>query len=128
MVVPAPEEEEWPEQLGEPQVWADGRVIVRLLLEAAPDDLEFALDITQPVAWDLVDAPANLCAAAFEAEHAEAAAFGTLVVLTEGSTDAEFLAGALEVLRPHLAPYVRDHACTNRLTTGQFIAFAGGWA
>lgn len=28
-------------------------------------------------------------------------------MLTEGSTHAEFLAGALTVLRPHLVPYVR---------------------
>jgi hypothetical protein len=55
-----------------------------------------ALDITAPVAWGLVDAPPDLRVAAFSAEHAEGAAYGTLVVLTEGSTDAEFLAGAPE--------------------------------
>lgn len=98
---------DWLAHAEEPHLWLDGRWVIRLLLDSAPDDLEFALDITEPVGCGLTKAPADLCARAFAEEHAEGAAFGTLIVLTEGSTDAEFLSGALAVLRPHLAPYVR---------------------
>lgn len=103
----APDDDEWPDLPPEPHLSLDGRWVIRVLLDAAPDDLEFTLDITEPVAWGLMTAPTDLCAQAFAEEHAESAAFGTLIVLTEGSTDTEFLAGALAVLRPHLAPYVR---------------------
>lgn len=107
MVAPVAADDDWPDQPEEPHMWVDGRLMVRLLLDAAPDDQEFALDVTAPVAWGLIDAPPDLCAAAFAEEYAERATYGTLVILTEGSTDAEFLAGALVVRRPHLAPYVR---------------------
>lgn len=102
MVAPVDEDGDWPDQLEEPHVWVDGRLMVRLLLDAAPDDQEFALDITAPVAWGLVDAPPDLCAACFAAEYTEPAAYGTLVILTEGSTDAPICSLSLSVTNSFL--------------------------
>lgn len=99
-------DDEWAEVGEVPFVALDERLVLRLLLEAAPDDAEFALDITEPVAWGLAEAPVDMCAVAFAELHSQTRAFGKLVVLTEGSTDAEFLTAAIDVLLSHLAGYV----------------------
>lgn len=83
------DDDEWRDIGDVPFMFIDSRWPLRLLLDAAPGDAEFALDITEPVAWGLVDAPPDLCAVAYNELHADAAALGTLVVLTEGSSDAD---------------------------------------
>jgi hypothetical protein len=85
----------------------DERLALRACLLALPDE-EVVLELTQlGAAGYLSDNPAILASDALEAAWASAAAHSPVVVLTEGSTDAEFLGTALHVLYPHLTDLVR---------------------
>lgn len=89
-----------------PSVDLDPRLLLRRLLVVTPDNMEVALDLSEVTARGYVQVRPTLCAEAFAELHVSSASFGPLVVLTEGSTDAEFLIAALQILFPHVAGYV----------------------
>lgn len=84
----------------------DPRLILRGILEAVPDHVEITLDLSDLIDRGFLGESPDFCVSAFRELHAAAAAFGPLIVLTEGSSDAEFLSDGLELLYPHLAGYV----------------------
>jgi len=84
----------------------DPRLILRAILEVWPESDEIALDLSELVSRGYIDATADLCAKAFRDAHGQAARLSPLIVLTEGSTDSEFLQDALAVLYPHLVGYM----------------------
>jgi hypothetical protein len=89
-------------------VWSvDPRLILRLLLDLAPDDSQVRLDISDVVQCGFVDAKPDLCSTAFKNLHGQATVFSPLLVLTEGTTDAELLSQTIDILAPHLSGYVR---------------------
>jgi hypothetical protein len=82
-------------------------VVLRAILADWTRDVEITLDLKEVVSRDHVRDAVDLCAQAFEEQRRSARMWAPLVVLTEGSTDAEFLSGALDVLYPEMAGYVR---------------------
>jgi hypothetical protein len=86
----------------------DERLALRACLLALPDE-EVVLRLTELGAAGYLgdNDPAGLASDALEATWASAAAHSPIVVLTEGSTDAEFLGTALAVIYPHLTDLVR---------------------
>lgn len=85
----------------------DARYIVRLCLDHVPPDTEVALDLGDVVSRGYIQADPDLCAVEFAQQHLASTSQGPIVVLTEGSTDAEFLQAALRIVYPHLADYIR---------------------
>jgi len=85
----------------------DDRHRLRAVLLAFPD-AEVALDVSW---WDeegwIACEPRSLASTCRQAVRRAAATHVPMVVLTEGKTDAEFLAAALPVLYPHLTDLVR---------------------
>ena len=93
-----------PEWLG----WAvDPRLVLRLVLEASPPNVDVALRLEDVVRRGFVRPKEDFCARAFEDQHGSESLTGPLIVMTEGSTDAEFLEQSLRVLDPHLTMYMR---------------------
>ena len=92
-------------------MWAawsvDPRLTLRLLLDVAPEDCRVAFDISDVVSRGYAEGSPDLCAKAFDDLHGEAAIFSPMIVLTEGTTDAEFLKLGIDVIAPHLSGYVR---------------------
>ena len=84
----------------------DPRYALRAVLLAFPgsDAVLATADIAQGAEQPQ---PASLPSAAMAAVSARAGAYAPVVVLTEGKTDAEFLAAGLKVLRPHLTDLIR---------------------
>jgi hypothetical protein len=80
----------------------DARHRLRAVLLAFPD-AEVIVDITERMESE----PESLASESQEAVREEAATHAPMIVLTEGRTDAEFLAAALGVLYPHLTDLVR---------------------
>ncbi len=88
--------------------WAvDPRLVLRLVLEESPPDVDVALNLDDVVKRGFVKGTEDFCAKAFEDHHGSESSAGPLIIMTEGSTDAEFLEQSLRVLDPHLTTYVR---------------------
>lgn len=85
----------------------DPRLVLRLMLDLCPGDLEVSLELSEVVRYGYVKHGRNFCSNAFDEHHGGASLFAPLIVMTEGSTDAEFLSKALQVLSPHLSGYMR---------------------
>ena len=81
---------------------------LRLVTHAVPD-IEVILDVSDLVygGWLVKDELDTLPSVAQEWWTAESSARSPIVVLTEGSTDAEFLRAGLNLLYPHLTDLVR---------------------
>ncbi|WP_091191982.1 hypothetical protein [Micromonospora narathiwatensis] len=81
---------------------------LRLVTHAVPD-IEVILDVSDLVygGWLVKDELDTMPSVAQEWWTAESSARSPIVVLTEGSTDAEFLRAGLKLLYPHLADLVR---------------------
>jgi len=83
--------------------YADQRVLLRAILEHIDEKEVVTLDLTDLVAGGWLD------------EHDFDSAFrkglefdmGVPIIITEGTYDAQVLKGAIEILKPHLAPYIR---------------------
>lgn len=82
-------------------------VVLRAVLDQWTRDVEITLDLSDVVSRGHVRDAADLCAQAFEEQRRGARVWAPLVILAEGSTDAEFLSGALGVLYPEMVDYVR---------------------
>lgn len=83
----------------------DVRWVIRLLLDVASDSAELELDISEMVNNGLIEDPSSLCSETRQQiilEHSRAV---PTLVLTEGSTDSEFLGAVLQRLYPHLVDY-----------------------
>jgi hypothetical protein len=96
----------------------DPRWLLRGLLEACQPDDEILLDLTD------LDLGGYLAAYDFDPQTAATVMFSVAllngtpaVVITEGTSDAEFLQAAIEIRRPHLASFVRFY---------EFSVVAGG--
>lgn len=83
----------------------DPRLPFRLLLEELQDDDPIALDIEEVVSRGYMPADARLCQNAYD-KYATVIQ-GPMIVMTEGSSDGEAIAGAFDVLAPHLIGLVR---------------------
>ncbi|MEV0811282.1 hypothetical protein [Micromonospora sp. NPDC050200] len=81
---------------------------LRLVTHAVPD-IEVILDVSDLVhdGWLVKDELDTMPSVAQERWTAESSARSPIVVLTEGSTDAEFLSAGLKLLYPHLTDLVR---------------------
>jgi hypothetical protein len=81
---------------------------LRLVAYAVPD-IEMILDVSDLVhgGWLIKDELDTMPSVTQERSMAESSAKSPIVVLTEGSTDAEFLRAGLELLYPHLTDLVR---------------------
>ncbi|MEU2353670.1 hypothetical protein ABZ599_12005 [Streptomyces misionensis] len=85
----------------------DVRYIMRALIEMHPGEV--------PVIWNLADVilrghvppDPDLCELEIQKSRAAAVANLPVIVLTEGSTDAEVLRGSLEVIYPHLVDFLK---------------------
>ena len=77
-----------------------------MLLEIAPDGSDVSYDLSALVEYEVMTVSAQVCDEA-AAELSIQPSFGPLIVMTEGSSDSDFLELALKVLTPHLDGYVR---------------------
>jgi hypothetical protein len=85
----------------------DVRYIMRALIEMHPGEV--------PVIWNLADVilrshvppDPDLCELEIQKRRAAAVTNLPVIVLTEGSTDAETLRGSLEVIYPHLVDFLK---------------------
>jgi hypothetical protein len=82
----------------------DARLFVRGVVEVVDFDLPVVMDYSELVDAGYYDGSENLAAMAKSAVAAEFVSTAKLIVLTEGSTDSQFLRRSMELLRPHLAP------------------------
>ncbi|MCG7990595.1 MAG: HEPN/Toprim-associated domain-containing protein [Candidatus Thiodiazotropha lotti] len=83
----------------------DIRSLVRLACESVDENADVLQDITDLVEGGYYSVDESVCNKAIESltlSHPENA---SRIILTEGSTDSEFLKGALHLLYPHLAEY-----------------------
>lgn len=86
----------------------DPRWLLRAVLEACAPDSDVLLDLTDLELSGYLEAHKFAPQTAATAMFSSAIANGTpAVVLTEGSTDVEFLRTAVELRRPHLAKFIR---------------------
>jgi len=88
--------------------WLSERVKLRAYLLAFPDS-EVILDVTDqwPQWWELESQAASLPSISTAKLVGTARGHAPIVVLTEGSTDTEFLREALRVLYPHLTDLIK---------------------
>ena len=88
--------------------WLDVRVQSRAYLLAFPDS-EVVLDVTGqwPQWWELEDQAASMPRIASANLASSARIHAPVIVLTEGSTDAEFLSQSLRILYPHLLDLIK---------------------
>ncbi len=87
--------------------WLPERVKLRAYLLSFPDS-EVILDVTdqRPQWWELESQAASLPSASAAKLVGAARGHAPIIVLTEGSTDTEFLREALRILYPHLADLI----------------------
>lgn len=86
----------------------DSRWLLRALLQACPPDDDIVLDLTDLELSGYLEAYDFDPQTAATMMYSVALLSGTpAVVITEGSTDAEFLRAAIEVRRPHLTNFIR---------------------
>lgn len=84
--------------------WSDLRLMVRAYLDAIQATEPVVMDITELIQEDYYSDQEPLAVYAKEAARVEFMSCAPIIVLTEGSTDVEFLEGALNLLHPELAP------------------------
>ena len=84
---------------------ADRRCMLRLFLDACPDDGDVSYDLTDLVAGGYFDSASDMIQYAEYLLSREYDASKTTVVLTEGSTDRWILERSMKLLCPHLAPF-----------------------
>lgn len=77
--------------------------MLRAVLEAWPEATEVVLDYTSLVDGGYYSGDEAICAKARLKWAEDHPAFGPIVLLTEGRSDARVLSAALEVMAPHLA-------------------------
>jgi hypothetical protein len=83
----------------------DFRCFFRVLLEIAPSESEAVQDISDLVSSGYYDEADEVCHIALEEMIGDYAVSSKIIVLTEGSTDTEFLSKSLKLLYPHLYDY-----------------------
>lgn len=83
----------------------DFRCFFRVLLEIAPSESEAVQDISDLVSSGYYDETDKVCHIALEEMIGDYAVSSKIIVLTEGSTDTEFLNKSLKLLYPHLYDY-----------------------
>lgn len=83
----------------------DFRCFFRALLEIVSDESEVAQDITDLVYAGYYADTDEVCHIALEDMIGDYAVSSKIIVLTEGSTDTEFLSKSLKLLYPHLFDY-----------------------
>lgn len=83
----------------------DFRSFLRALMEVCPDEAEVVQDITDLVNAGYYKKTDNVCHLALEELIGDYATSSKIIVLTEGSTDTEFLKQSLKILHPHLYDY-----------------------
>ena len=83
----------------------DVRCFFRALLEIAPDDSYVVQDITDLVCAGYYEDKDEVCHLALEELIGDYAVSSKIIVLTEGSTDTEFLSKSLKLLYSHLFDY-----------------------
>jgi hypothetical protein len=86
---------------------SDPRVLIRAVLAAVPLTSEVRIDVTDIVDGGYLSLDENPHDVAMSWMADEITSGSPAIVLTEGPTDARFLEGAIEVLKPHLRGYVR---------------------
>ncbi len=83
----------------------DFRCFLRALLEVSPDNTDVIQDITDLVNSGYYQPSDKVCHLSLEELIGDYATSSKIIVLTEGSTDTEFLKGSLKLLYPHLYDY-----------------------
>ena len=83
----------------------DVRLVIRLACEMAPADTHVVQDITELVHAGYYKENEAVCEKETRALIAGYPENAPIIILTEGSTDAEFLQEALALLYPHLSAY-----------------------
>lgn len=83
----------------------DFRCFLRLLLEITPDNSDVVQDITDLVYAGYYEDSDEICHLALEELIGDYVISSKIIVLTEGSTDTEFLSKSLNLLYPHLIDY-----------------------
>lgn len=83
----------------------DVRLIIRLACEVAPEDSSVVQDVTELIHAGYYSEGEAVCESEVNALTVGYPANSRIIVLTEGSTDAEFLEEALALLYPHLSDY-----------------------
>ncbi len=84
---------------------SDLRSSLRVILECCPDSAEVVQDITELLDCGYYDEDAPLCEIARRGLTADYPRNAPILVLTEGSTDADIIGRSLRLLYPHLAGY-----------------------
>lgn len=87
-------------------IWAEERNQLRFLLDRLPDNYPVAMDITDVVARDHVTLVPTLCADARREQFEGSRGTMPTIILTEGSTDAEFLEQSLDLIRPEYSGFL----------------------
>lgn len=82
--------------------FSDLRYLLRGLLDALPDAVEVVLDYTSLATGGYYEEDEPICARARMKWVEDHPAYGPIVVLTEGRSDARILAAAIELISPHL--------------------------
>jgi len=83
----------------------DSRCFLRALIEIASDDSEVVQDITDLVDAGYYEQNDEVCHIALKELIGDYITSSKIIVLTEGSTDTEFLSKSLKLLYPHLFDY-----------------------
>ncbi|MHC5795339.1 hypothetical protein ACVXZ4_04200 [Lacisediminihabitans sp. FW035] len=87
-------------------IWTKDRQSLKYLVDRLPAEIPINFDISEVIGLHgIVNSP-TFCADARERELNEALGNLPTIVITEGSTDAEFLSGSLELLRPDLVGFL----------------------
>lgn len=111
-------------------VEVDIRIVVRALLEAAGPDAEVVLDYTHLVGGGWYSEDDDVRELALQELREGYVVSERLIVLTEGSTDAEVLRQTLDVRYPHLKDYVAFpdfHASNAEGGTGALVSLVKGF-
>lgn len=85
----------------------DPRFILRLCLLYVEPNVEVALDLSDLVSRGYLEESGSFCSDSFNDVVVKRGEQSPLIVLTEGSTDAEVLNFGIQVLRPHLQGFLR---------------------
>jgi hypothetical protein len=84
----------------------DERQALRAILEAVDENAEVSYDFSDLVAGGYLSAEEDHCDAAIAMVAQEYTSASNIVLLTEGTFDAEVLRGSLSVLYPHLTGFI----------------------